>query len=285
MKTVSILFSFLMLTSFMLNAQQWTGATNQTGDLNRTGNVGIGTNSLDGKLTVGGNVNIGGTGSGTLKVRHIDGKQGNNAGDGPIYLNHSNERNVYVGSNGKRSNLYVYGNMYLDEGWLRIRGKRGVIFETYGGGIYMQDATWIRTYGNKSFYHNGPVLRTDAMLQVGPDGSRLRVNSNGNTGIGTTTPNYKLDVNGIMRAKEVRVETGWSDHVFLPEYVLPTLKEEERFIQQNGHLLGFESEKAMGGEVKLADVTNRQQEAIEKLMLHVIELEKKIEQLEGERKD
>jgi len=112
---------------------------------------------------------------------------------------------------------------------------------------------------------------------------KMRIMASGNIGIGTTSPNYKLDVLGTIRAKEVRVQTGWSDHVFLPEYKLPTLQEEEAFINQNGHLLGFESEKAMGGEVQLADVTNRQQEAIEKLMLHVIELEKEIKALKAER--
>jgi len=79
------------------------------------------------------------------------------------------------------------------------------------------------------------------------------------------------------------VQTGWSDHVFLPEYNLPSLEDEEAFIQENGHLLGFESEKAMGGEVKVAEVTNRQQEAIEKLMLHVIELKKEIEALKANK--
>lgn len=108
---------------------------------------------------------------------------------------------------------------------------------------------------------------------------RMRIRKNGNVGIGTSNPTNKLDVNGVIRAKEVRVETGWSDHVFLPEYEMPSLQEEEAFIKQNGHLLGFESEKAMGGEVKLADITNRQQETIEKLMLHVIELKKEIEAL------
>lgn len=108
----------------------------------------------------------------------------------------------------------------------------------------------------------------------------MRILANGNVGIGTTSPDNKLDVKGTIRSEEVRVLTGWSDHVFLPEYNLPTLNEEELFIAKNGHLLGFESEKAMNGEVKLADVTNRQQETIEKLMLHVIELNKKIDRLE-----
>jgi hypothetical protein len=33
-------------------------------------------------------------------------------------------------------------------------------------------------------------------------------------GIGTNNPQYKLDVNGTMRAKGIIVETGWADFVF-----------------------------------------------------------------------
>ncbi len=107
----------------------------------------------------------------------------------------------------------------------------------------------------------------------------LFIQNNGRIGMGTVTPDFKLDVNGTIRAKEVRVESGWSDHVFLADYRLPSLLEEESHIQQNGHLIGFESEDAMQGEIKLADVTNRQQVKIEELMLHLIEISKQVNQL------
>jgi len=69
--------------------------------------------------------------------------------------------------------------------------------------------------------------------------------NNGNAGIGTASPDNKLDVKGTIRAEEVKVELGWSDYVFYDDYQLPTLEEEEEHIWENGHLLGFESEKAM----------------------------------------
>lgn len=105
------------------------------------------------------------------------------------------------------------------------------------------------------------------------------IQNNGKIGINTTTPDFHLDVKGTIRANEVRVESGWSDHVFLPEYKLPTLQEEESHIQENGHLIGFESEEAMNGQIKVADVTNRQQVKIEELMLHLIDLSKQVDQL------
>ncbi|WP_299256162.1 hypothetical protein [uncultured Aquimarina sp.] len=54
----------------------------------------------------------------------------------------------------------------------------------------------------------------------------------GNVGIGTTnTGSWKLAVNGKIRAKEIKVETGWSDFVFFDDYQLPTLDEVENHIQ------------------------------------------------------
>ncbi|MEP1487201.1 MAG: hypothetical protein ABJK28_02090 [Algibacter sp.] len=55
----------------------------------------------------------------------------------------------------------------------------------------------------------------------------------GNVGIGTTNPgSWKLAVNGEIRAKEIKVETDWSDFVFHNNYKLPTLKEVETHIKK-----------------------------------------------------
>jgi hypothetical protein len=50
----------------------------------------------------------------------------------------------------------------------------------------------------------------------------------GNVGIGTSNLAEKLNVEGKIRAREVRVEaTLWPDYVFRKKYKLPTLKEIE----------------------------------------------------------
>lgn len=46
--------------------------------------------------------------------------------------------------------------------WFRVRGGgSGLYWEDYGGGIYMQDSTWVRVYGSKWFWANG-VIQSDA---------------------------------------------------------------------------------------------------------------------------
>ncbi len=68
------------------------------------------------------------------------------------------------------------------------------------------------------------------------------LNSSGNVGIGTTAPRNALDVNGVIRAKEVKIEASpWPDYVFAPDYKLPTLQEVARHIEENRHLPGIPS--------------------------------------------
>ena len=41
--------------------------------------------------------------------------------------------------------------------FFRSTGNSGWYSETYGGGIFMQDSTWVRVYGNKAFYVNNNI--------------------------------------------------------------------------------------------------------------------------------
>lgn len=44
-----------------------------------------------------------------------------------------------------------YDSLYLNN-WFRSTGATGWQNETYGGGMYMEDATWVRTFGGKKLY-------------------------------------------------------------------------------------------------------------------------------------
>lgn len=105
--------------------------------------------------------------------------------------------------------------------------------------------------------------------------------SSGNVGIGTHNPGtWKLAVNGKIRAKEIKVETSWSDFVFEDHYRLPTLKEVEEFIEQNGHLKDIPSAKEVEEKgVLLGEMDSKLLQKIEELTLYIIQQQKEIEQL------
>jgi len=107
----------------------------------------------------------------------------------------------------------------------------------------------------------------------------------GNAGIGTApNSNFRLSVNGDVRAKEVVVETGWSDFVFHDDYYLPPLSEVEQFIKKNGHLQDIPpASEVMENGVGLAGINTRLLQKIEELTLYMIELNKQIELLEAAR--
>lgn len=109
-----------------------------------------------------------------------------------------------------------------------------------------------------------------------------KFNGNVGIGIGSATPTNALEVNGTILAEEIKVEDAFPDYVFEEGYDVPSLEEEEAFIKENGHLMGFESAKEMDGEVKLGEVTLRQQEKIETMMLQLIELNNRLKALEAE---
>lgn len=58
---------------------------------------------------------------------------------------------VGIGTTRPNYPLEVNGDMRAD-GWLRTSGSTGWYNDTYGGGWYMSDGTWIRSYGGKPMY-------------------------------------------------------------------------------------------------------------------------------------
>lgn len=116
----------------------------------------------------------------------------------------------------------------------------------------------------------------------GTGGIYVAQNGNVRIGAGTANPTKALEVNGAIRSKEVLVEVAnWSDFVFDKDYDLMTLKEVESYIKENGHLPDVPSAKEVKANgVEVGEMNAILLQKIEELTLYIIELEKKIEEVQ-----
>lgn len=55
---------------------------------------------------------------------------------------------------------YLYSGAFYCGNWFRSSGNTGWYNESYGGGIYMEDATWVRVYNSKAFYVANQIAAT-----------------------------------------------------------------------------------------------------------------------------
>lgn len=135
----------------------------------------------------------------------------------------------------------------------------------------------------------------------------MRISDEGYVGIGTTTPDYKLDVIGTIRADEILVEDiaatnlslngnlaannitvkangNTADFVFADDYNLKALSEVESFIITNNHLPDMPSATQMEEQgVNLAEMNKLLLQKVEELTLYVIELKKENAAIKGEK--
>lgn len=124
-----------------------------------------------------------------------------------------------------------------------------------------------------------------ANLDIGYSNNKtITLRHDGNVGIGTTTPDAKLTVKGLIHSQEVKVTaTAGADFVFETDYNLPTLKKVEEFIKANKHLPEIPSAKEMQTNgLYVAEMNTKLLQKIEELTLYTINQEKRIETLEKE---
>jgi hypothetical protein len=101
-----------------------------------------------------------------------------------------------------------------------------------------------------------------------------------------------VEVNGIVRAREVKIETSnwnWPDFVFSSGYQLPSLKSGSNHIKEHKHLPGIPTEaEAKETRVNLGEMQAKLLQKIEELTLYAIQqqetidvLKERIEKLEN----
>jgi hypothetical protein len=106
----------------------------------------------------------------------------------------------------------------------------------------------------------------------------------GNIGIGILNPTHKLEVNGTIRAKEIKVEAAnWPDYVFGNDYSLKSLSELDAYIKEHKHLPEMPSAAQIEKEgVDVGKMNRILVQKIEELTLYSIKQNNALTQKEGE---
>lgn len=163
-----------------------------------------------------------------------------------------------------------------------------------GNGGYFGGVTWessgrrrasiVATREHSDSDYVGIAFLTQGVDGPGPMYESMRITRYGNVGIGTSAPDAKLTVKGDIHTKEVRVDMAGAvagDYVFEKEYELLSLSELERYIIANKHLPEIPSAKQMDEVgLNLKEMNLLLLKKVEELTLHLIEMNKRVEELE-----
>ncbi|MGX1931313.1 hypothetical protein [Flagellimonas sp. 2504JD4-2] len=275
-----------------------------------TGNVGIGTISPSGKLEIKGGsgeqaqgqihlVGNGETGPGDAYISFYEGSETNSKWsvgvkdhDNAFSISHGLTMDaapkmiikdvtgyVGIGTTNPTGKLQVQGeDGEQSQGQIHLVGNG----ETGPGDAYISfyEGSEVNSKWSVGVMDNDNVFSISHGLTMDASPKLVITDATGNVGIGTTNPGtYKLAVNGNIRAKEVKVETGWADYVFKEDYDLPTLEEVAKHIQEKGHLINIPSTKEVEENgIQLGKMNKLLLEKIEELTLYTLAQEKELQQ-------
>lgn len=94
------------------------------------------------------------------------------AADGALYFDASTKR-WGIGTALPSETLHIVGGLICN-GWLRTEGAVGWYSQTYGGGWYMTDATYIRAYNGKALYVANNIVATGEVSAGNASDRRLK---------------------------------------------------------------------------------------------------------------
>jgi hypothetical protein len=298
--------AFLIVVAFLPGSLYGQWATCGSGQCITSGNVGIGTTSPEQTLDVEGPFGFG-----------YIARFGQNTSGGILFNNGTGTGGfapeITGLEQGDQIALSLSGHAASDlAGDLPVvtidaRSASGYIINRplWGVGNYIS-SIWqykllLSAAGNLGVGAQFPINRVDVAGGAAVGGAYAGTNAapsnglivQGQVGIGTFAPclssglpqNCMLSVAGAVQAKEVVVDTGWSDYVFAPDYRLVPLSDVAAYVRKNGHLPEIPSAKQVQEEgVNLGEMQSKLLAKIEELTLHMIEAEERADRLESQNR-
>ena len=131
-------------------------------------------------------------------------------------------------------------------------------------------------------FHVTGTTTLEGNVSVGTN-SNFTCSYNGDVTANTLTVGngFACDANGYVKAKEIKVTlTDWPDFVFEDGFKRLSIPETEQYIKANGHLPDMPSaQEVEENGVSLGEINAKLLQKIEELTLHIIDLQKQIDEL------
>lgn len=279
------------------------GLRAQTNTFPNSGNVGIGTTSPIAKLHVISNTNSAGDNTVKFAAPMIGNIESHihwgTTGDwyirsalqsGKVIIQDYAGGNVGIGTDAPAYKLDVNGP--ANDWKARFQGPDGYItigpMNSGWAHIYTDRPNFIFNQNIWSYYGGFSSYNTSDLFFQTNGTTRVTVmNSNGNIGIGTSSPNEKLTVNGTIYGKEVKVDLSvpGPDYVFEKDYNLPSLEEVKAYVEMYKHLPDVPSAKEMEEKgISLGEMNMILLKKMEEMTLYMIELKKENEEIKNRLK-
>ncbi|WP_291285174.1 hypothetical protein [Flavobacterium sp.] len=310
------LISLAIFSSIFTVNAQWNG----TNPISTDASVGIGTSSVTSPLTISKSTwNL----VPTVEIKHIPENagcngclnvaqkisvlddQGANKSNIGLWINAKNALNNYaavfengnvgIGTTTPVAKLHINNGANTDAAVLATSTENNKLIVSSGVTQPANTSTFRitqefennRNNGYISFHRGSSV--DGGFLTFGSSGEeKLRIDPNGNIGVGILNPLFKLDVCGTIRAREVKVDLGATcvpDFVFKKDYKLMTLNELEKFVTTQQHLPEIAPEKEMiENGLNVKEFQMKLLQKMEEMTLYIIEQNKKNENQEQELK-